>query len=231
MAAFDATMVDLIHDDTSFYQDALQMARFCLLVSIGCAVLAAGDSDRTKLPVNATFSSHLERGIPIIASRYQLRPIETAHLNFHFGNVLYDEATEQVAFIDPDYSVRGIDPLFGLSRFVFSFWHELATEIVDAVKIVPMSNSVLFVIRNDEHRRILEGIPELRGMSGLFGWLDPAEIPKFYALTVYCFLRSMRINGTGRPWVAPEHPMAARPEDVLLLGCLLFLEGFQTRSG
>ncbi|MCD0419729.1 aminoglycoside phosphotransferase family protein [Rubrivivax sp. JA1024] len=157
--------------------------------------------------------------------------VERAHLNFHFGNVLYDEATEQVNFIDPDYSVRGIDPLFGLSRFVFSFWHELATEIADAVKIVPMSNSVLFVIRNDEHRRILEGIPELRGMSGLFGWLDPAEIPKFYALTVYCFLRSMRINGTGRPWVAPEHPMAARPEDVLLLGCLLFLEGFQTRSG
>ncbi|MCD0419727.1 bifunctional 2-methylcitrate dehydratase/aconitate hydratase [Rubrivivax sp. JA1024] len=88
MAAFDSIMVDLVdyvYDDTPFNEDALQMARFCLLDSIGCAVLAAGDSDCTNLLVNATFSRHLDGGIPIIASRYKLGPIEAA---FHIGSLI-----------------------------------------------------------------------------------------------------------------------------------------------
>ncbi|MDD5278042.1 hypothetical protein [Acidithiobacillus sp.] len=150
-------------------------------------------------------------------------PVEGAHFNFHFGNVLYCEKSDQVNFIDPDCSVRGIDPLFGLSRFAFSFWHELAMEIGDAVKVIPMSDSVMYLLRTSDHRTILNGIPELASILGLIHWIGEAELKKFFVLTTYCFLRSIRINGSGKQWSIPHSPTIAQPEEVLMLGLLTYL--------
>ena len=48
---------------------------------------------------------------------------------------------------------------------------------------------------------------------------------RFYVLTTYCFLRSIRINGSKQPWKAPRSPVVASPEEVLMLGLLTYLEG------
>lgn len=175
-------------------------------------------------PLKLTGTQVIEKAIAFSESE-TFASVDKAHFNFHFGNVLFDESSNQVNFIDPDHSVRGIDPTFGFSRFAFSFWHELATEASDAVKILPVTDAVLFVLRLDEHRQILRGIPELRGISGLSAWVGEAKARRFYALTAYCFLRSIRINGTRKPWSTPHVPTLALPEEVLMLGMLLYLEG------
>lgn len=151
--------------------------------------------------------------------------VEKAHFNFHFGNVLYHEGRSQTNFIDPDFSVRGLDPLFGFSRFAFSFWHELAAEIEDSVKIIPMSDALMFVLANDDYSNILSKIPEIGNISGLLPFLGESMQNRFYVLTAYCFLRSIRINGSKKNWKEPRTPVAARPEEVLMLGMLAYLEG------
>lgn len=88
-----------------------------------------------------------------LARTEEFRSVEKAHFNFHFGNVLYNEEHAQTRFIDPDFSVRGLDPLFGFSRFAFSFWHELAAEVKDAVKMVPMTDALMFVLAKPHPQR------------------------------------------------------------------------------
>ncbi|AEA62744.1 hypothetical protein ACS0X5_02545 [Burkholderia gladioli] len=161
----------------------------------------------------------------VLARTEKFSAVEKAHFNFHFGNVLYNEGLSQVSFIDPDFSVRGIDPYFGFSRFAFSFWHELATETEDAVKMVPMSDALMFVLRKRDYGDILSEIPEIGRISGLLPWVDESVQRKFYVLTTYCFLRSIRINGSKETWKQPRLPSVARPEEVLMLGLLAYLEG------
>ncbi|PCE34138.1 aminoglycoside phosphotransferase family protein [Burkholderia ubonensis] len=161
----------------------------------------------------------------VLARTETFSAVEKAHFNFHFGNVLYNEGRSQVSFIDPDFSVRGIDPYFGFSRFAFSFWHELAAETEDAVKVVPMSDALMFVLRKPDYGNILSEIPEIGRISGLLPWVDEHMQKKFYVLTTYCFLRSIRINGSKGQWSVPRFPVVARPEEVLTLGLLAYLEG------
>lgn len=151
--------------------------------------------------------------------------VEKAHFNFHFGNVLYNEERAQTCFIDPDFSVRGLDPLFGFSRFAFSFWHELAAEVKDAVKMVPMADALMFVLAKADYGNILGGIPELGGIAGLLPLMGEKMRNRFYVLTTYCFLRSIRINGSQNAWRAPRSPAVASPEEVLMLGLVAYLEG------
>lgn len=152
--------------------------------------------------------------------------IKEAHLNFHFGNVLYCDESGQFNFIDPDCSVLGIDPLFGLSRFVFSFWHEIATELGDAITVLPMSDTLMYVLRTSDHRAILNGIPELTSIDGLASWLGEEILKKFYVLVVYCFIRSIRINGSKKQWRTPISPTVAQSEEVLMLGLIAYLNDF-----
>lgn len=160
-----------------------------------------------------------------LARTEEFRSVEKAHFNFHFGNVLYNEEYAQTSFIDPDFSVRGLDPLFGFSRFAFSFWHELAAEVKDAVKMVPMADALMFVLSKPDYGNILSEIPELGDISGLLPLMGESMRNRFYVLTTYCFLRSIRINGSKQPWKTPRSPVVASPEEVLMLGLLAYLEG------
>lgn len=160
-----------------------------------------------------------------MARRETFRSVEQAHFNFHFGNVLYDEERTITNFIDPDFSVRGLDPLFGFSRFAFSFWHELAVGVKDAVKMVPMSDALMFVLAKQDYGNILNEISEIRGISGMLPLIGECMRDRFYVLTAYCFLRSIRINGSKQQWKALRTPVIARPEEVLTLGMLTYLEG------
>ncbi|MGK3141680.1 hypothetical protein [Pantoea sp. C2G6] len=155
----------------------------------------------------------------------EFRSVDKAHFNFHFGNVLYNEEFAETRFIDPDFSVRGLDPLFGFSRFAFSFWHELAAEVKDAVKVVPMADALMFVLAKPDYGNILTEIPELGSISGLLPLMGESVRNRFYVLTTYCFLRSIRINGSKQSWKAPRSPVVASPEEVLMLGLLAYLEG------
>lgn len=171
----------------------------------------------------------IEKAIDI-ARGEAFRSVEKAHFNFHFGNVLYDEEHSLTHFIDPDFSVSGLDPLFGFSRFAFSFWHELAAEVEDAVKMVPMSDALMFVLAKQDYGNILSEIPEIGGISGLLPLMGENMRNRFYVLTAYCFLRSIRINGSKQPWETHSSPVIARPEEVLMLGMLTYLEGASVAS-
>ncbi|MBA7854499.1 hypothetical protein HV318_05545 [Enterobacter sp. RHBSTW-00901] len=180
---------------------------------------------RFNISAREVFEKSLE-----MARSEAFRSVEKAHFNFHFGNVLYNEERSQTSFIDPDFSVRGLDPLFGFSRFAFSFWHELAAEVEDAVKIVPMSDELMFVLAKQDYGNILSEIPEIGGISGLIPLMGENMRNRFYVLTTYCFLRSIRINGSKQDWKAPRSPVIARPEEVLMLGMLAYLEGAGVES-
>ncbi|BBS36840.1 hypothetical protein ACJ9N4_03095 [Enterobacter sp. LM3] len=180
---------------------------------------------RFNISAREVFEKSLE-----MARSEAFRSVEKAHFNFHFGNVLYNEERSQTSFIDPDFSVRGLDPLFGFSRFAFSFWHELAAEVEDAVKIVPMSDELMFVLAKQDYGNILSEIPEIGGISGLIPLMGESMRNRFYVLTTYCFLRSIRINGSKQDWKAPRSPVIARPEEVLMLGMLAYLEGAGVES-
>lgn len=175
---------------------------------------------RLKLTARQVFEKALN-----LAKSEKFRSVEKAHFNFHFGNVLYNEDRVETSFIDPDFSVRGIDPLFGFSRFAFSFWHELAAEVEDAVTVVPMSDALMFVLAKQDYANILAAIPEIGGISGLVPLMGEELRHRFYVLTAYCFLRSIRINGSKVQWTLPQAPVVARPEEVLMLGLLAYLEG------
>ncbi|MCP1438431.1 hypothetical protein J3D56_001867 [Erwinia persicina] len=173
---------------------------------------------------NRTAREIVEKSLEL-ARTEKFRSVEKAHFNFHFGNVLYNEEQAQTRFIDPDFSVRGLDPLFGFSRFAFSFWHELAAEVKDAVKVVPMADALMFVLAKPDYGNILGAIPELGGIAGLLPLMGESMRNRFYVLTTYCFLRSIRINGSKTLWKAPRSPMVASPEEVLMLGLVAYLEG------
>lgn len=178
---------------------------------------------------NFTAKDIFEKALAL-AGNEKFLSVKKAHFNFHFGNVLYDEAQSLTNFIDPDFSVNGIDPVFGFSRFAFSFWHELATEVQDAVKIVPMPDSLMFVLAKQDYSNILSEIPEVGNIDGIMPFMDKSMRNRFYVLTTYCFLRSIRINGSKQKWKAPCCPTTAKPEEVLMLGMLNYLEGTNVKS-
>lgn len=172
----------------------------------------------------------VEKAISYAKQENFLTSSTSAHCNFHFGNVLYDESCNEVSFIDPDGSVQGIDPYFGFSRFAFSFWHELAAEIRDGVNVVPLEKNLLFLMKHDQHRNMLNDMPEIRGIRGMLKWVGEENYRKFYALTTYCFLRSMRINGTNSVWQMPRVPHAGTQEETLFAGLLFYLESCSMTS-
>jgi len=51
------------------------------------------------------------------------------HYNFHGGNILISKGpVSDFWVIDPDTKLRGLDPIFGLSRFVYTMVHDLANK-------------------------------------------------------------------------------------------------------
>jgi len=170
----------------------------------------------------------VERALAYAEEEIFLASSTSAHCNFHFGNVLYDETLNEISFIDPDGSVQGIDPYFGFSRFAFSFWHELAAEIRDSINIVPLEKSVLFLMKHDQHRQMLDQIPVIRSIHEISNWIGEENYRKFYALTTYCFLRSMRINGSKDTWMMPSSPRAGTPEETLYAGLMFYLESLSS---
>jgi len=149
---------------------------------------------------------------------------KNAHCNFHFGNVIFNKKENEVSFIDPDSSMDGVDPYFGYSRFAFSFWHELATEIQDSVKVIPNEDNIIYIIQSDHHRKIIQSIPEIQTISGISKWIEKSDYKRFYVLIVLCFLRSIRINSDLDKWRKPQRPRTARPEEILFLGLHYYLE-------
>lgn len=172
----------------------------------------------------------VEKAITYAKEEIFLASSTSAHCNFHFGNVLYDESINEISFIDPDGSVQGIDPYFGLARFTFSFWHELAAEIQDSVSIIPLENKLLFLMKHDQHRYMLNHIPEIRSIREILKWIGEENYRKFYALTAYCFLRSMRINGSNSIWKIPSAPRVCTAEEALFSGLIFYLEAFSSTT-
>jgi hypothetical protein len=168
----------------------------------------------------------VEKALTYAKEEHFLTSSTCAHCNFHFGNVLYDDSLDEISFIDPDGSVQGIDPYFGFARFAFSFWHELAAERQDSLNVIPLESNLLFILKEDEHRHILKNISEISNIHGISTWIDEDNFRKFYALVTYCFLRSMRINGSSAGWEMPNGPRETSVEEVLFAGLTSYLEGF-----
>lgn len=147
---------------------------------------------------------------------------DVAHLNFHFGNVISKAGDGPIVFIDPDDSVRGADPLFGLARFAFSFWHEIGTESRGKVAVATQDNGArCYRLADADHQALLDEVPEISHFGGIADWVEQRDLKRLYALTAYCFIRSIRLNSAGIP--APRDE--ALPQEVLALGCIVFLSG------
>ncbi|MGE8096863.1 hypothetical protein [Pseudomonas fluorescens] len=148
--------------------------------------------------------------------------VDVAHLNFHFGNVISKEGNGPIVFIDPDDSVRGADPLFGLARFAFSFWHEIGTESRGKVTVDTQADGKRhYRLAEADHQTLLDEVPEISHLGGIADWILSEDLKRLYALTAYCFLRSIRLNNTTVPAPCGE----ALPQEVLALGCIVFLSG------
>lgn len=78
------TLVDYAFDETMFDDDAYNIARLCLMDSLGCAIAASQDKDCINLLNSYRFSKNTN-GIKIIGSDEQLGPIEAA---FHIGSMI-----------------------------------------------------------------------------------------------------------------------------------------------
>lgn len=86
-AKFDEVMcklVDYAYDQSAFDEETLQLARFCLLDSMGCAIAASTDHDCMRLMGGAQFSKS-RLGVPVAGTGLRLGPIEAA---FHIGSMI-----------------------------------------------------------------------------------------------------------------------------------------------
>ncbi|AYA06690.1 bifunctional 2-methylcitrate dehydratase/aconitate hydratase [Rahnella aquatilis] len=86
-AEFDEVMVELVdyaYERTTFDNETLRLARYCLLDSIGCAIAASADHDCLKLMGSAQFSKS-QAGVPVVGTGLRLGPIEAA---FHIGSMI-----------------------------------------------------------------------------------------------------------------------------------------------
>lgn len=88
-----------------------------------------------------------------------------------------------------------------------------------------MADALMFVLARPDYANILSEIPELGSISGLLPLMGESMRNRFYVLTTYCFLRSIRINGSKQTWNMPRSPIVASLEEVLMLGLLAYLEG------
>lgn len=86
-AEFDKIMVELVdyaYEQSTFDDETLRLARFCLLDSVGCAIAASSDDDCLKLMRSAQFSKSSE-GVPVMGTALKLGPIEAA---FQIGSMI-----------------------------------------------------------------------------------------------------------------------------------------------
>jgi|GEM_PF-5732894 len=84
---FDKIMVELVdyaYEQTTFDNEALRLARFCLLDSIGCAIAASGDRDCMRLMGSVQFSKSSD-GVPVMGTGLKPGPIEAA---FQTGSMI-----------------------------------------------------------------------------------------------------------------------------------------------
>lgn len=153
-----------------------------------------------------------------LADKLKLRSVANAHCNFHAGNLLVDEVSYDVRAIDPDVSLENVDPLFGLSRFAFSYWHEIAVERAWNVE----STDDPFQPGRWVHELTTGGetmrYPAFFTMGALLVDATDEETNALRFLTYYCFLRSIRIN-----WSAHSAKGRASPQELLALGCITYL--------
>lgn len=84
---FDQIMTELVdyaYERTTFDEETLRLARYCLLDSMGCAIAASTDRDCMKLMRSAQFSKSSD-GVPVAGTAVRLGPIEAA---FHIGSMI-----------------------------------------------------------------------------------------------------------------------------------------------
>lgn len=84
---FDKIMVELVdyaYEQSTFDDETLRLARFCLLDSVGCAIAASSDRDCLKLMRSAQFSKSSD-GVPVMGTALKLGPIEAA---FQTGSMI-----------------------------------------------------------------------------------------------------------------------------------------------
>ena len=78
-AEFDEVMVELVdyaYERTTFDNETLRLARYCLLDSIGCAIAASADHDCLKLMGSAQFSKS-QAGVPVVGTGENIRLSQT----------------------------------------------------------------------------------------------------------------------------------------------------------
>lgn len=84
---FDKIMTELVdyaYEQTTFDNETLNMACFCLLDSIGCAIAASTDADCSRLMRSVQFSKN-HQGVPVMGTALRLGPIEAA---FQIGSMI-----------------------------------------------------------------------------------------------------------------------------------------------
>lgn len=141
---------------------------------------------------------------------------DISHQNYHFGNIIKLDNFDMFRLIDPDTSLPKIDPLFGLARFAFSFWHELATEHKHGVRGNRSGKETLLTLLLHEHMTMISSIPAITKMQVYRQICAPEDKGLFEVLLFYCFLRSIRINWEN------FHSNQTTAQEILAVGCLTF---------
>jgi hypothetical protein len=152
---------------------------------------------------------------------------KTAHFDFHFGNILLQDHTDRFFCVAPDATVKSLDPLLGLARFITSFWQELATGMAGAMLVRNDGGGcVNYHLADDAHADLLRHIPELMSPSSLLSQLDERDRALLPLFVLYCFLKSIRSSAAKRPLPSGGNIYAA-PQEVMAVGCAAFFsEGF-----
>ncbi|PVE20868.1 hypothetical protein DC522_29790 [Microvirga sp. KLBC 81] len=158
----------------------------------------------------------------VTVSDIPVKQAPVSHQNYHFGNIIQLDNGRGFRLIDPDTSLPAIDPLFGLARFAFSYWHELATEHSTLVQRTATQDSLILSLPNRCYRQLVSAVPELMQTRVFENLFSPYDICLFHALLFYCFIRSVRINWEDSTLSDrfSDHDVTA--QEIISAGCLTF---------
>lgn len=135
---FDEVMcalIDYAYSQEDFNEDALNMARFCLMDSIGCAIAASEDRDCMRL-LNSAQLSKCDEGIPVMGTPVQLGPVEAS---FHIGSMV-----RWLEFNDTWLAQEWGHPSDNLGAILAAAaWHTLAKDCVTPIKMADVLNMIV----------------------------------------------------------------------------------------
>jgi hypothetical protein len=118
------------------------------------------------------------------------------HYNFHGGNILVDlNSPEEFKIIDPDPSIEGLDPIFGLARFLYTPVHDFAYKV--NFSSTDSANRMLFELTENSKKFELSN-------AHIFNFFSKALSRKFQRSSclrdnyILCLLRGIRANFLGQ---------------------------------